>query len=992
MRKLPINHAAFIIWFCSLAATIVGSAVMLGWWLQIPRLIQLQPAFSPMQFNTALCIVLLGASTFFSLFKRSQVISSIFAATSFLIASITLVQYFALIDLGIDQLFKNAYLTTASLHPGRMAGNTAACICLISAAIILRSSELVSIPNRSSWIAGITAAALGISSAAFVGYLTTIFGPIGWGTGTYMTAHGAGSLSLVSIALLILTWRSIAGFKEFRITLMATVAPFTIMVGFAIFFQLRDERSSGLKQIVEHDTQILQIAIINSLDDLSNCIDRNSELWADLDGDRETYWRNYTHALLADHNEFNSIEWIKPDKTIGWAEPETTSSEHVGFNFASNEKVSNALDLAKDKGTLYSNLVYSPIIGQSVLLLSPIYQERDFKGWILARIDMNRLLDSFTPLTNRLGIAAQIQQQHGTTLTKAIDIDPFFASTETLNIPGQTWELVVTPTPSFFSFHHRPLSYVTTMLVFISGVLIIWLMHILLKGAQRSRQLTLLHNRLDGAVNALMDGLIIVNSSGVILDINDTAATMLGYLREDLIGKNVVKLAPIAADAAFIQKIEAQFAEQHNSPQPNNGLSTTVRGMKRSGKEVPLEAKISRGIDDGKIFYTVVIRDLSEQLATQEKLAEHEAMLRAAIENSPVAMAITDAQGNYIDINNAFCRWLGYDKDEIIGRSFLDLVPEETREERRALFDRLLIEPNEVMLAEKRYLRKDGEVVWGYLAASPVLNNKGEITHIAAQILDIQEEKRLKEALEDQNQELSSINQELNQFAYIASHDLKEPLRTMRTFSKYLLKDLQNGDTTRINEDIEFINSASERMTRLIDDLLQLSRVSNKTLEFSDVNLNDCMDNIVAQLDGLIKETNANVAYDHLPIVRGDDTQLASVFLNLVNNAIKFHKPGSTPQVNITRLDENTKGMCTLVIEDNGIGIQQDKTDEIFGAFKKLHAVSEYDGTGIGLAIVKKVIERHNGRISVDSLPDRGTRFTINLQLAQQESSIAHAS
>jgi signal transduction histidine kinase len=249
---------------------------------------------------------------------------------------------------------------------------------------------------------------------------------------------------------------------------------------------------------------------------------------------------------------------------------------------------------------------------------------------------------------------------------------------------------------------------------------------------------------------------------------------------------------------------------------------------------------------------------------------------------------------------------------------------------------------------------------------------------------EISERKLAMETLARKEQELRRSNEELEQFAYVASHDLQEPLRMVGSYTQLLSRRYKGKLDQDADEFIAFAVDGVTRMQRLINDLLQYSRVGTKGRDPEPTDSEVVLDRALANLKTAIEENKATVTHDPLPVVMADDRQLERLFQNLVGNAVKFHG-AEPPQVHIRT--ERSNGCWMFTVKDNGIGIEPQYYQRIFQVFQRLHTMKEYSGTGIGLAVCKKIVERHGGRISVESEPGKGTSFLFTLPAAEEERS-----
>jgi light-regulated signal transduction histidine kinase (bacteriophytochrome) len=231
--------------------------------------------------------------------------------------------------------------------------------------------------------------------------------------------------------------------------------------------------------------------------------------------------------------------------------------------------------------------------------------------------------------------------------------------------------------------------------------------------------------------------------------------------------------------------------------------------------------------------------------------------------------------------------------------------------------------------------------------------------------------------LKVQAEELTRSNRDLEQFAYVASHDLQEPLRKVASFCQLLQRRYAGRLDERADQYIGFAVDGAQRMQRLINDLLAFSRIGRLAVGFQDVDLNRVVVDAAAQFDGLREETGAEISFEDLPTVRGEEPLLGALFGNLIGNALKFRHTDRTPIVHIAA--KQVGDDYEFSVEDNGIGIEPEFADKVFVIFQRLHAKDAYEGTGIGLAIVKKIVEYHGGRIWLDLEVTEGTSIWFSL-------------
>ncbi len=347
------------------------------------------------------------------------------------------------------------------------------------------------------------------------------------------------------------------------------------------------------------------------------------------------------------------------------------------------------------------------------------------------------------------------------------------------------------------------------------------------------------------------------------------------------------------------------------------------------------------------------------------------------------SILILDINGNIRSWNLGAQRIKGYQAHEAIGKKFTIFYPPEDLESGKP--ERLLrtaIEKKRVQ-DEGWRLRKDGTRFWASVTFSTIHDESGELMGFSKVTRDLTESRKIQEARESYSRLLEVRNKELEQFAYIASHDLQEPLRTVASMNQLIEEEYGSGFDEMGKKCLNYTKQATERMTGLIRGLLEYSRIG-KDQEVGQVNVSELMDEIKEDLQVLIKETGSILETGPLPVITGRRTLFRMLLQNLVGNAIKFRKEGQQPVVEVRAQRRNTE--WEFSVKDNGIGIDPKYFDRIFLIFQILHKRGEYEGSGIGLAHCQRIVEIHNGRIWVESEPNKGAKFffTVPFQPVNQ--------
>ncbi|MGZ7068786.1 MAG: PAS domain-containing sensor histidine kinase, partial [Methanobacterium sp.] len=324
--------------------------------------------------------------------------------------------------------------------------------------------------------------------------------------------------------------------------------------------------------------------------------------------------------------------------------------------------------------------------------------------------------------------------------------------------------------------------------------------------------------------------------------------------------------------------------------------------------------------------------------------------------NAPCGYHSLDKDAYFERINDTELSWLGYSREEIVGKKkFTDLITEESLKTFKKNYPSF-IKKGYVNDLEFDMIRKDGSILPILLNATAIYDSNGNFLMSRSTLFDMTEHKKAEE-------ELKRSNEELQQFAYVSSHDLQEPLRTIASFTQLLERRYKGQLDDNADEFMNYIVDATIRMNEQIQGLLEFSRVGTKDVKFEPVDMNLILNQTIQNLNLSIREANTEITHDELPTVIGNARQLQRVFQNLISNAIKFKKPDGSSKIHISAYKSEDGKEYVFSVSDNGIGMEKQYLERIFIIFQQLHTRDVYGGTGIGLSVVKRIVERHGGSV-----------------------------
>jgi PAS domain S-box-containing protein len=475
-----------------------------------------------------------------------------------------------------------------------------------------------------------------------------------------------------------------------------------------------------------------------------------------------------------------------------------------------------------------------------------------------------------------------------------------------------------------------------------------------------------------GAEQVESVAIVTLDVAGRISSWNTGAELLTGHTPTDAIGEGIGALLtqePERLSPALL----TEFAE--------SGGEHGIWLLRKDGSRfwANLAAVAVDGADGADRSFAVFLRDATALKVARDELKRSTTMFEGILAIASDAVVCVDETQRIIFFNEGAERIFEYRPEEVLGEPLTILVPDRFRESHdgyvREFGEAPIVARQMGERGEISGKRRSGEVFPAEASISKLDVGSGRI--YTAVLRDATERRAAQEALARQAEELARSNAELEQFAYVASHDLQEPLRMVASYTQLLARRYRGQLDDDAEEFIGFAVDGVTRMQALINDLLAYSRVGTRGGEFSQVPLEAVLQRVIASLGPSLEEAGATVTHDPLPTVRGDATQLSQLFQNLIQNGVKFCRKGVAPVLHVGVREE--EAVWHLTVRDNGIGIPEEFQDRIFVIFQRLHSRAEYPGTGIGLSICKKIVERHGGRIWVESASGEGSTFHFTL-------------
>jgi len=1007
----------------ALIVGLLGGIAIIGWVYNIPLLKSIIPGFVTMKPNAAVCFMLSGIALWLLNIKEKitllqKTIIFLCSLLILLVGLLTLSEYIFNTNLGIDELlFKDDLLLVYTSHPGRMSPFTALNFLLAGITFVLKTikpSYYKTNQTLALFILMSAIFALGEYIYASEGYyilysytriaLHTVFGFIILSVGfvasqgkkgiaaIFMSDTTGGIIAksllpLIIILPIFLKWLQFFGERngwfghDFGGALFTTVVSviFFILVirNAAIIIHTETERKLVFEELTKSHERFFKVFDNNSIGLIIS--DASSMKFESVNATFTKYMGYAKEDVIGKTTE--ELELVKSDdreKALLQLKKSGTikdleilarrkNGEDVWCSFSSDLMVINGKevfltslqDISERKKREFelknANEQFSKIFDKN-----PI-------GMILINKDTNTIHDVNETFLSYFGYTKE--EVIGSKMNELmfISIESVKKIAELLDKQGFVKELEVSGRKkngeTFFTIASVYVILINNKKLGLTSILDI---------TERKKMEMEVHTAKERFLKVFENnaiGMVIADlESHKFQFVNEVFVSKLGYTKEEAIGKTVIELNIM--DEPEREKISSLLHQ--------NGIIKELEVIlrkKNGGTFISLFS--SQIMVNGQKSVLSSIQDISERKKAEYENKIAQERFRSVFEASPFGIVIVNNEGKIIMINERLKLEFGYQQTELLGQNLEILIPERYRTMHRGYVTDYFKAPVSKSMSDRRdlaALRKNGTEFPAEIELSPV-KIENELM-VMASINNITERKKTQIELKQKSEELIAANKELQQFVYVASHDLQEPLRTITNFSGLIAGKYSGKIDTDANQYLNFIVTATTKMQNLIKDLLDFSRVG-KNITFVDINCNTILQEVLTAMDASIKESKAKIVAEQLPVLKGTELMLKQLFQNLISNAIKFHKKNTIPEIAITVEEKGSEYIFS--IKDNGIGIEEKNMGKLFVIFQRLNTELEYPGTGIGLATCKRIVTMHNGKIWVESKFGEGSNFFFSL-------------
>lgn len=956
----------------SMLVAMLGLLVIVGWHLHSTLLIQVYPDFLPMQYNTALGFIFSGLAIIALQSSRIR-LAQIFSVTVLLIGGLTLWQIVTGLNLHIDQLFMQHYVVVKTDTPGRMAPNTALCFLLSGFTVLVFTLPL------SAKVKGLVhdilpSAIVALALMALAGYILGLESAYGWGNLSRMAVHSSAGFFVLGLALFLLP---VPGQK---INVLPIVG-LTLLALMLTLWQLLITSELAIKQgQVQQRAEQFRNALAINLKIETKAWQRMADRWEQHGGTPRLAWQSDALAYLSDR-EYLVVARYAADTQSIWM----VRSEHVNAS-----RVIEALpqNMCQTAASAPLKLISDPQLGALLIDVTPLRKAGRSDGCVVAITSLNREIDDA-----RATISAK---QFPLTILQAGDDRPVFseASNGVWHAEAKLQEAGLNLIVRLIPTQQQLASGVLPTIVPIVGIALITLVLLSLYWPKTARKNAIVargyQNRLQleselrhQAIEMAPHAMVLVDQNGVIELINLQTEKIFGYARADLLGQSIDILLP------------ERFRDQHPHHRglffktPGSramGSGRDLYARRQDGTEFPVEVGLAPlpTPETGVIKVLASIVDISERKRSERLLLRSNQRFAMASEAAGLGFWGWNITTNTLEWDDEMFRLYGRQRTD--GDLPYALWANNLHPDDRVMSEQILndaVKGIRVFDTKFRILLPDGTIRHIQANASVTRDAEGNALEMFGINMDITKRILHEQRLIESAHELARINEELDHFAYVASHDLKSPLRGIDQLATWIAEDMGEALNSNTQEHLRLMRSRIKRMEMLLDDLLAYSRVGRADDAIVQVNTRE----LVANIFDLAADSEIHlILAENMPTLQTKKVPLELVFRNLIGNAIKHHhKTQGTITISARQIADGFE----FEVSDDGPGIPPEHQQRVFAMFQTLKPRDEIEGSGIGLALVKKAVETMGGRIMLESDGQHGSTFRFTWPTINHEGEVA---
>lgn len=1017
--RQPFAFYALVV--CAALTAIVGAAALYGWHYDDVAYTRVAPTWPLVPYHTGAAMLVIGFG-YLAWAARLYRVALTLAIPTLALTLTTLLRYWAGLHIALEEA--TLQLTGISSQPILISPHGALTFFILSATLIGLAR-----PYRSGHLLSMIGFAASMAAAftlpAILGYALGMPNAYRWRAVSGYAFLPALFGLLLSVAVLAYAWKS-AQLSVANYPRWLPVSLWLLFVFATLLYvkMMRDEQAQlaaiSEQRFAADIARLIEGELNIRISDLKRIAARAQSV-----SSNRTEWEADAATVLKDFGGYDSISIRRPGAAADWSVFAAHAPSTPGPAQAAVAAIEN-------EATEKDNVVFSPVFTgadarKKFFVRVPLPHGGQSQGLVGATIDVDRF---FSAILDRMpqDVLIRVSDSGGPFYQRSPSRTPAKASTMTrIRASGVNWLVELDPGTAVID----PTRSRLPGFALVAGLLFATLLAYSVRLFQISRarafkmeeanlrlieeieERTRLEERTRQIIESTYDAFVSMSGEGLITDWNPAAQQIFGWSRDEAVGRPLVEMiVPLLYRESHSRGMR-RFQETGESRILGRRLE--LPAINKAGAEFPIELTISSLRDGDAISFHAFIHDISERQALQQRLSESHDFYLRLFENFPALVWRARADGGRDYFNTTWLNFTGRTVEQESGDGWrVNVHPDDIAQHERAFNQALAARgPYEV---ELRLCNAEQEYRWVIESGRPFFDLDGNYAGFIGSCVDVSRSKQLENALRESNEDLESrveartselyqtnvqlkqeideraaaqvalkhyaddlarSNAELEQFAYVASHDLQEPLRMVSSYAQLLHRRYYTKLDADAGDFINFIVEGALRMQQLIEDLLAFSRLGSRPTQFATVDCMKIVQTVRTNQEKALAEGGISFEVGPLPQVWGDSTLLGQLFQALVSNAIKFRRTNA-PYIRIHA--EQLQSEWKFSVADNGIGIEPQYFERIFVIFQRLHSKADYPGTGIGLAICKKIVERHGGRIWLESETGKGTTFYFTLR------------